>query len=175
MKYTNQYRYKDGKYSHKPNWVARLLIAFFIIILIAYFFRAKAASSTPSNPIEILPAQAAALPLAVEINKPVGRLAHLSAYTSRPQETDSEPCISASGMDICKLNLNLRSIPADSLCASNDYAFGTRLLVDKLGVCVVVDRMNKRYTGKGNVDWYFGMDTARAMKFGRQDLSIIKL
>ena len=52
-------------------------------------------------------------------------------------------------------------------CASNDYAFGTVLEVEGLGTCEIRDRMNKRYTGTGNVDWYAGKNVPRAYKIGR--------
>lgn len=53
-------------------------------------------------------------------------------------------------------------------CASNDYEFGTVLTIEGIGTCEVRDRMNARYTGTGNIDYYAGKDVPLAMKIGRQ-------
>lgn len=89
--------------------------------------------------------------------------AHLkvSMYTSRAAETDSTPCIAASGKNICKLKeagLNT--------CANNDLPFGTLVKISGLGTCTVWDRMNARYTGTNTMDWFNGSDLAGARKHG---------
>lgn len=89
--------------------------------------------------------------------------AHLkvSMYTARAAETDSTPCIAASGKNICKLKeagLNT--------CANNDLAFGTIVKVVGLGTCTVWDRMNARYTGTNMMDWFNGNDLEGARKHG---------
>lgn len=95
----------------------------------------------------------------------------VTMFTSRVEETDSTPCISANNTNICegiKKGINY--------CASNFYKFGTMLNVAGLGDCVVVDRMNSRYTNR--IDWYAGegQDSLnRALKFGRQKLLVREL
>lgn len=91
-----------------------------------------------------------------------GQMREITMYTSRVQETDSTPCISADGTNICKVDYNV--------CASNAYPFGTKLRIQGLGDCIVRDRMNRRY--KDRIDWYAGMDLQRALKFGKQNLII---
>lgn len=89
----------------------------------------------------------------------------MTAYSSRPEETDSDPCISADNSNICDLIEKGKVV-----CASNDYPFGTKLILllrDPV-VCEVRDRMNSRYTGKHRIDLYFGKDTAAAKQFGVQ-------
>jgi len=93
------------------------------------------------------------------------REVEVSAYTSRISETDSSPCISADGTNICEYN--------GCVVASNDYDFGTKIKIDGFGVCEVKDRMNKRYTGTGNIDIYFGKNVEKALKFGRRTLKIV--
>ncbi len=88
----------------------------------------------------------------------------MSAYTSRVEETDSTPCISADGTNICKYD--------GCIVASNDYPFDTILDVEGFGKCVVKDRMSSRYTGTGNMDIYFRYDLEGALQFGRQNLKI---
>lgn len=98
------------------------------------------------------------------------RLSDVSAYTSRVQETDSSPCIAANGKDICKLHKQ-----GVQTCASNDYKLGAKLKIDGLGECIVSDRMNKRYTGTGRVDFYMGMDLKGAYAHGVKKLMVTEL
>lgn len=95
------------------------------------------------------------------------KISPVTAYTSRVQETDASPCISADGSDICKRYAN-----GEKICASNDYKLGSVIEVQGLGKCVVADRMNKRYTGTGRVDWYMGMDLVSARKWGLRHVAI---
>lgn len=93
-----------------------------------------------------------------------GKTVSMTAYTSRVEETDSSPCISADGTNICKYD--------GCIVASNDYPFDTLLVVEGFGECVVKDRMSSRYTGTGNMDMYFGKNLKGALRFGRQNLKI---
>lgn len=92
------------------------------------------------------------------------KIVSMSAYTSREEETDSTPCISADGTDICRYD--------GCIVASNDYPFDTVVLIEGVGKCVVKDRMSSRYTGTGNMDLYFGEDLEGAIEFGRQNMKI---
>jgi 3D (Asp-Asp-Asp) domain-containing protein len=98
------------------------------------------------------------------------KIAEVSAYTSRVQETDNTPCIPADGSNICKRFAN-----GEKMVASNDYKLGTKLQIGDLGVFTVVDRMNKRYTGNGNIDIYMGYDLKGARAFGRKNLLVTEL
>lgn len=89
--------------------------------------------------------------------------AEVTAYTSRVQETDGSPYITADGT-------NLKEI-YECTIASNDYDFGTRIAIDTLGICEVRDRMNSRYTGQNKMDVYMGNDVTRAKEFGRRELA----
>lgn len=112
----------------------------------------------------------------VEVKK--GRINEITMYTSMPIQTDSTPCIGANGQDVCVLWKK-----GQNICATNAYPIGTELHIDKLGDCLVTDRMNKRY--KNRIDWYAGYDLdcldnyqagdvcpnyQRALKFGMQKL-----
>ncbi len=83
-----------------------------------------------------------------------------------PNQTDSTPCISANGENVCTaLALGYNR------CASNEFDFGTRLEIKGLGECIVTDRMNSRY--KTNVDWALTADQRqKALQFGRQSLLV---
>lgn len=75
----------------------------------------------------------------------------VTAYTSRPQETDDSPCVSADG-----------SVVFDGMVASNGLPFGTKFRIpDYFGdkVFEVRDRMNARYTTRIDI-W---MDNTKEM------------
>lgn len=85
----------------------------------------------------------------------------VSAYTSRPQETDATPFVTAS-------NTRVR----DGVVASNSLPIGTRIRIpaaygDK--VFIVEDRMNARYTR--NVDIWMD-DLVKAKSLGRRQLDV---
>ncbi len=83
-----------------------------------------------------------------------------------PRQTDDTPCISANGENICIALVN-----GEMRCAANFVPLGSRLYVDKIGVCLVTDRMNKRY--RNRVDIAMQKDEYRkARRFGRQKLHV---
>jgi 3D (Asp-Asp-Asp) domain-containing protein len=88
----------------------------------------------------------------------------VSAYTSRQEETDASPCTGADNTNICEFS--------GCAIATNDYPLGSILNLEKFGKCTVKDRMNARYTGRGNIDVYMGTDLKKALEFGRQNLKI---
>ena len=82
------------------------------------------------------------------------------------RQTDNTPCISANGENICRALAN-----GEMRCAANFVPLGSRLYVDKIGVCLVTDRMNKRY--RNRVDIAMRKDEYRkALRFGRQKLHV---
>lgn len=75
--------------------------------------------------------------------------AEVSMYNSVPWQTDSTPCLSADGSDICALEAK-----GEHTCAANFLPFGKRLVITGVGACVVRDRMVSRFPRR--VDWYAG-------------------
>lgn len=99
--------------------------------------------------------------------EPIGTIREISAYNAGdPAQTDSTPCISANGENICTaLALNYKR------CAANFVPFGTTLEIEHFGKCLVVDRMNSRYTNR--VDIAMRADEKqRAISFGLQKLNV---
>lgn len=83
----------------------------------------------------------------------------ITAYTSEVGQTDSTPCITASGMDVCKRN-------QEDIVAANFLPIGTRVRIPELygdRIFTVQDRMNKRYDKHMDV-WL--KDLKEAKKFG---------
>jgi hypothetical protein len=64
----------------------------------------------------------------------------VTAYNAGdPGQTDDTPCISASGENICKALAK-----GKKRCAANFVPLGSRLHVEKIGVCLVTDRTNRK-------------------------------
>lgn len=149
------------------------LVASFLAIVSAFFYSVNTAHSQPSAPIQEVEATAEdyeRLCGLKEVECPNEKTVTVTAYTSRTSETDSTPCIGAYNNDICAMYAK-----GQKVCASNDYAKGTRLNVEGLGDCVVLDKMNRRYTGTGRVDWYFGKDLKAARAWGKKTVEITML
>jgi len=63
----------------------------------------------------------------------------VTAYYPSPKDTDSTPCISASGLNICKAKTPIVACP-------RKYPFGTKVLINgKIYTCE--DRTNIKYDG----------------------------
>ena len=92
----------------------------------------------------------------------------VSAYNSVVEQTDSSPCISADGTDICK-----RYKRGECIVASNAYPLNTRLRIEKIGDCTVADRMPPRFGHR--VDVFMDKDVRGAKTFGIQRLTIAEL
>lgn len=97
-----------------------------------------------------------------------GVVRSVSAYNSVPEQTDSTPCIGASGDNLCELYAL-----GQNICASNAFPLGTQITVDGLGTCIVLDRMNRRYTE--TVDWYMGYDVQAALNWGRRNVNVTEI
>lgn len=92
----------------------------------------------------------------------------VSAYNSVPEQTDSTPCISADGSDICQ-----RHKKGECIVASNAYPLNTRLRIESIGDCTVADRMHPRFGHR--VDVFMDKDVHGAKNFGVRRLSIAEL
>ena len=97
-----------------------------------------------------------------------GMVREVSAYNSVPEQTDSSPCTSADGTDICK-----RHKMGECIVAANAYPLKTRLRIDKIGDCTVADRTHARYAHR--VDLFMDKDIQGAIRFGIQKLTVIEI
>lgn len=91
----------------------------------------------------------------------------VSAYNAGDvNQTDSSPCISANGENICNaLKAGYKR------CAANFVPLGTDLLIEHYGECKVTDRMNSRYTNRVDIAMTLE-EKERAIKFGLQLLNV---
>ena len=102
---------------------------------------------------------------------PVGKVMEISGYTSSEAETDSNPCEGARSIDICELRK--RGVQT---CSSNSFPLKTLIEVEGLGTCMILDRMDVRYTN--NVDWHFGQGkeaVEEANAWGRKRRKVTKI
>ena len=155
----------------------RILPVFLLIVITSLSMPHVALASSLDVPtIPQLPYDAGKQEYFVEYNHSIPRLPEtnakrepqliyriwLTAYNSHPYQTDSTPCISASGMDLCERN-------REDIVATNflNLPFGTKIRFPELygpKVFVVEDRMNSRYWASADL-WL--KDYAEARSFGR--------
>ncbi len=99
-----------------------------------------------------------------------GEVRKVTAYNvGDPKQTHSRPCIGASVDNLC--NLVKRGV---HVCAANFVPLRSKLYVDKLGECVVLDKMNARFGNRVDL----AMEKSeydRAVKFGVQRLNVTKV
>lgn len=92
-----------------------------------------------------------------------------TAYSSNVDETDSDPCTTANGFNVCKNN-------SENVIAANFLPFGTRVQIPELygdRTFTVHDRMNSRY-GRGRIDiWMKTKNSARQFGVKRTRMEII--
>jgi len=94
----------------------------------------------------------------------------VTAYNAGdPAQTDDTPCIAANNKNICEALER-----GESHCAANFVPLGTKLYVDKVGVCTVTDRMNKRYRHRVDIAMV-KEDKEKALKFAKQKLRVMIL
>ncbi len=89
----------------------------------------------------------------------------VTAYNSLPGQTDSTPCITANGFNLCKNN-------QQNVIAANFLKFGTKVRFpdfDPNTIYTVQDRMNARYTYRADI-WMKNIADAR--QFGLKNLKM---
>ncbi|MEK7648977.1 MAG: hypothetical protein AAB400_03620 [Patescibacteria group bacterium] len=93
-----------------------------------------------------------------------------TAYSSSVEETDSDPCTTANGFNVCKNNI-------ENVIAANFLPFGTRVRMPELfgeRTFTVHDRMNSRY-GRGRIDiWLKTKKSARQFGVKRIKMEIVE-
>lgn len=157
--YLEKPRARNGKFKKPMTALVRRSIIIGSVIVLGYLLICLVGAPVAPQPTF---RQAHNVKFYVESDK-----APVTMYTSRVEETDNSPCTAASGKDICKLYAT-----GQNVCASNDYPIGTLLTIPGLGDCKVLDRMNRRFSKTGAVDWYTGMDLQRARSYGKQFIEV---
>ena len=94
--------------------------------------------------------------------------AEFSAYTLSESETDKDFCIGSRNLNLCKLKPILEDRGL-KICASRDLPLDTVISIEGIGECIILDRMNFRYLGTGNIDILMD-NKEEANNFGRKPL-----
>lgn len=113
-----------------------------------------------------IPRKKAVEPVILEKKEVSGTIREVTAYNAGdPLQNDSTPCDGAGG-NICEaLTKGVK------ICAANFVPLGTKLNIQNVGECTVMDRMAKRFSNR--VDIAFSLsEKERAIKFGRQNLAV---
>lgn len=87
--------------------------------------------------------------------------ATFTAYNAVPEQTDADPCTTASGYNICEQSVFPR------IAASNIYKFGTIIHVDGYGRFTIEDRTSRKYSDR--IDLLFER-YEDAIQFGKREL-----
>ena len=93
-----------------------------------------------------------------------------TAYSSTVDQTDSTPCITANGFNLCENGV-------EEIIASNGLVFGTKVRLPRLfgnRVFTVADRMNPRYGGNRIDIWMTSREAARNFGARVVEMEIIK-
>lgn len=95
--------------------------------------------------------------------KIAGIVREVTAYNVGVREQTSDtPCTGAGGHDLCRL------LERDvKVCAANFVPLGTILMIEEIGVCVVLDRMHRRFAHRVDVAMR-EHEVDEALEFGRQ-------
>ncbi len=154
------------KAKQRKNLIILFLLVAFVSFLITIFFFINQSAISQVKEMR----QKTATPITViAVRSRTIRL--VSAYNVGDRnQTDSTPCISANGENIClavKLGYNR--------CASNFVPFGTDLLIQAPTgwhiECKVVDRLNKKYSDRVDIAMPLS-ELQRARNFGVQRLVV---
>lgn len=88
-----------------------------------------------------------------------------TAYTLIEGETDSSPCIGAGNHNLCDIK---KEEPNKCIAAHRTYALHTRINVEGIGECEILDRTSEKYGNR--IDLVFNT-REEALKFGKKTLS----
>lgn len=92
-----------------------------------------------------------------------GIVREVTAYNVGVKEQTSDtPCIGAGGDDLCRLITQ-----STKVCAANFVPLGTILAIEKIGECVVLDRLHRRYPHRVDIAMR-EHETREAREFGLQ-------
>lgn len=89
--------------------------------------------------------------------------AQFSAFTLSEDETDANPCVGAGNHNLCEAQER-----GECVLATWRHPLHTRLLVDGLGECEVLDRTNIKYAGRIDL---LKKTKGEAKEFGLKNLS----
>jgi 3D (Asp-Asp-Asp) domain-containing protein len=103
----------------------------------------------------------------VEYRTP-GLVREVTAYNvGRRRQTSDEPCIGATGRNLCRLVAQ-----GIKICAANFVDQETILHIEGYGECVVLDRLNRRFAHRVDIAMR-GNEVDKALEFGVQRRHVV--
>ncbi|MDD5110039.1 MAG: hypothetical protein PHI63_02385 [Patescibacteria group bacterium] len=154
---------KNPRHTHLP--IAVLCVAT-AIRLWSVPSVAAAPDLTVADPLTPLVCLAGEKPLVVLETKVVRRFKTVvTAYNSLPEQTDSTPCTTANGYDLCAAN-------EENVVAANFLRFGTKVRLPEYSgekIYTVQDRMHPRFAQRVDL-WMREREDAK--QFGMQTLTV---
>jgi 3D (Asp-Asp-Asp) domain-containing protein len=139
-----------------------ILLVFIIAVVI---FRVGSENDVPATPTPWVGSEIMAVdnPARFVEDPTPGRIREVTAYNVGVRgQTSDDPCIGATGQNLCRLLARGLKI-----CAANFVAPETVLNIEGFGECVVLDRMHRRFAHR--VDIAMRKDEVyRALEFGIQ-------
>lgn len=91
----------------------------------------------------------------------------ITAYTSSPEETDGNPCMSASGNDICNIGFN------NIVACPSRYEFWTMIELPDGSQFVCLDRVSLKYPDRFDIYMGQGLEAKQeAFEWGIKKMSI---
>lgn len=108
-------------------------------------------------------------PRAKDVRVVVGKVkVTMTAYNSVVEQTDSTPCIAASGFDLCEAN-------EENVVAANFLPLGTQIRIPKKfgnRVFTVQDRMHPRFGDRVDI-WFREVQDAKAFGVRQMEIEIL--
>ena len=136
------------------------------VVAAVVFISTASVAAAPTPPPDYPDAIARAAEAQAAAPRVVRRFkAVVTAYNSLPAQTDSTPCITANGYDLCAAD-------AENVVAANSLRFGTRVRLPEYSgekVYTVQDRMHPRFSRRLDL-WMRERESAKV--FGIQTLTI---
>ncbi len=147
------------------NNLFKLLVYFSLVIMCCVV--PEAAAEEQLSIARITSSDNLTLPEAVIYEVINEKIRVVTAYNvGDPNQTSGDPCISASGEDLCNaLNAGKKR------CAANFVPIGTELYIENFGIYRVSDRMHRRFNNR--VDIAMKLDELKKAKvFGKKRLRV---
>ncbi|MDF1497000.1 MAG: hypothetical protein P1P90_02975 [Patescibacteria group bacterium] len=156
----------------RGSWFLTSFVLFLIVLVagvaIGTFFFNYVSQGVDAKVLRTVNLSADTCALGIEPNQVIKVIA--TAYSSSPAQTDSTPCITATGFDVCR---NYALYGSANTIASNFLPLHSIVKIPEIygdQLFIVRDRMNPRY-GRYNIDIW--MPTySEARRFGSRQVTI---
>lgn len=132
-----------------------ILIAFLLLSVPMFAHSSEALAPTNEQLIEEVIVSTSTSKKSIQVeekivkqySEPTGETYHITGYNLFPEQTDSTPCVGASGKDLCSINYPNAACP-------RDMPLGTRIRIQEV-VYTCEDRLNIKYDNRIDINCQF--------------------